>query len=428
MQTKNKVERTVKKAISLDNFSKTSVLIVGGGTAGWMAAAFFSRQGMTVTLIESAQVPIIGVGESTLPAMTKFCQNLGLEEHQWMPQVNAIHKLGIRHQGWSHNGQDWWHWFVYDRKSQDTHHDYVRDGTLPESIYEYSFHVDATKFGSLVCGPVARQHGCQHIIDDVLTVTVAEKGITGVVTREHGVLTADFYLDCTGFARVLAKAMGIKYHKFEHAINDRAIACHQPALPSTKRYTQTRCLSAGWNWEIALTNRRGAGYVFSRDYISDDAALQEYLTLYPDTDQSRLRFLDFIPSYTETPIVKNMATVGLSSGFLEPLEATSIWLIQYMIEGVHRILTEKRSAQVFNRAQTRVMNEIYEYILFHYTLSERDDNDYWRYYQQVEQKLNTRSIACQRANLPPADPSTHVRLFTPYNWWSMEHFLSKRKN
>ena len=90
-----------------------NMLVVGGGTAGWMAAAFFARQGMAVTLVESAHVPIIGVGESTLPAMTKFCQQLGLKEQEWMPKVNAVHKLGIRHSGWSANTTtDWWNWFI----------------------------------------------------------------------------------------------------------------------------------------------------------------------------------------------------------------------------------------------------------------------------------------------------------------------------
>lgn len=402
------------------------ILIVGGGTAGWMAAAFFSKNNFDVTLIESKNVPIIGVGESTLPAMTTFCKNLGIDESDWMQKVQAVHKLGICHRGWK-KGSDtnWWHWFEYDRSKQESKHEYIKNGTLPESILEYSYHIDAIKFGNEVCKPVALKNNCTHIIDDVISINTTDGNITKIVTAESGSFTADFYIDCTGFAKVLSKEVGIEYKSFDYLINDSAIACPQPLLSEPKRYTMTQTMNAGWSWEIALQSRRGAGYVYSSKFISDEDAIEEYIKLYPTTDKKKMRILKFNPEYTETPIKKNCATIGLSSGFLEPLEATAIWLIQYFIEGVFRTLTENRKPDTFNKAQAKVMNEIYYFILCHYTLSDHDHTDYWKYYNDVESKINTKEYVRTKALEDDADPTTYAKLFHPYSWWSMDNVLNR---
>lgn len=402
-----------------------TILVVGGGTAGWMSAAYFSKKGFLVTVVESNRIPIIGVGESTIPAMTTFCREIGLKESDWMDKVGAIHKLGICHKGWKKGSTtDWWHWFEYDRTKQESRHEYLKNGTLPSSTLEYAYHIDAIKFGNEVCKPVAVANKCKHIVDDVISVITNDSGIEGVKTSNNGILTADFYIDCTGFAKILSSALGIKYNKFEHVINDSAIACQQDPLESPARYTLTRKMNAGWNWEIALQNRRGAGYVYSSMYISDEDAIKEYLILYPNTDKSKLRIIRYTSEYTETPIYKNCAVVGLSSGFLEPLEATSIYLIQYFIEGTYAIIKDNRNPAVFNKAQLKVMKEICYFILSHYTLSDHDDTDYWRYYKTLEKKLNTKEYVKLKSKEKDKNPKKYNKVFHPYSWWSMDKFLN----
>ncbi len=401
------------------------VLIVGGGTAGWMSAAFLSKKGFNVTLIESKTIPIIGVGESTLPAMTTFCKELGLADSDWMDKVQAVHKLGICHKGWKKNSNtDWWHWFEYDRRNQESKHEYIKQNKIPESIFEYAYHIDAIRFGNDVCKPVAIKNNCNHIIDDVILVNSSSDGITDIVTKEHGKLTADFYIDCSGFSRVLAKQIGIRYKSFDHVINDSAIACPQEPLEQINRFTITRKMNCGWNWEIALQHRRGAGYVYSSKFINDDDAIKEYINLYPATDRNKLRVLKFKSEYSENPIHKNCITIGLSSGFLEPLEATSIWLIQYFVEGFYRTITENLDPKIFNKAQSKIMNEIHDFILCHYTLSDHDDTGYWGYYKDLEKQLNTKRFVRSKSLEEDSDPKKYTKMFHTYSWWSMNKFLN----
>jgi len=401
------------------------ICIVGGGTAGWMAAAYLSKKGFDITLIESKNIPIIGVGESTLPAMTTFCRELGLSDSEWMDKVQSVYKLGICHKGWKKGSNiDWWHWFEYDRNKHDARHEHVKNGTLPDSVFEYAYHIDAIKFGNEVCKPVAQKNNCRHIIDDVISVSTDDNGITSILTKEHDSINADFYIDCTGFAKVLAKKVGIIYKDFEHVINDSAIACPQEPLDKINRFTITRKMSSGWCWEIALQNRRGAGYVYSSKYISDDEAINEYISLYPDTDKEKLRVLKFNSEYCKNPIHKNCAVIGLSSGFLEPLEATSIWLTQYFVEGLYKTIKDKRDAKIFNKAQLKVMHDIHYFILCHYTLSDNDDTEYWRYYKELEKKLNTKEYVKSMALVGDSNPEKYAKIFHPYSWWSMNKFLN----
>jgi tryptophan halogenase len=401
------------------------ICIIGGGTAGWMSAAYFSKKGFEVTLIESKNIPLIGVGESTLPAMTSFCRELGLDDNEWMNKVQSVHKLGICHKGWKKNSNiDWWHWFEYDRTKHEEKHNYILNGGLPNSLFEYAYHIDAIKFGNEVCKPVAISYNCNHIVDDVIDVLVDDVGITNIHTKEHGLIKSEFYIDCTGFAKVLSKKVGIKYKKFDHVINDSAVACPQESLDHINRFTITRKMNCGWNWEIALQHRRGAGYVYSSKFITDEDAIKEYIDIYPNTDKSKLRILKFNSEYSLNPIYKNCAVIGLSSGFLEPLEATSIWLIQYFVEGLFNIIKNQRNPEIFNRAQQKVMKEIHYFILCHYTLSDHDDTEYWKYYKNLEKELNTKEYVRIKSLEKDSDPEKYNKIFHLYSWWSMNKFLN----
>jgi tryptophan halogenase len=397
-----------------------SIIIVGGGSAGWMAAAYLSTKGCSVTLVESADIPIVGVGESTLPAMNNFCQQLGLNESQWMQSCSAVYKLGINHTGWSTKRDHWWHWFIYDRQNQNSQHNYLQNNTLPDQDkLEYGYHVDATAFGQSL-QPLALSNGCKHLVDKVSKVALTDSGSIASLHTESGItLIADYYIDCTGWTKMLTTAVGSQYQPYTYLVNDRAIACPQILSGTPDRYTKTFAKSAGWIWDIALTNRRGTGYVYSSKYISDQQAIDEYCEHFPHTDRTKIRQLRFTPEKCIDPFNKNVCAVGLSSGFIEPLEATSLFLTQYNIMNFYKVISTDRSPAVFNRAQAKLVDEIYLYILAHYTLSDRQDNEYWQHYQAVEKIINTRQLAADNAKKPDINVWQSTGLFFPYNWWAM---------
>lgn len=401
------------------------ICVVGGGTAGWMATAYLS-QNFDVTIIESPIIPIVGVGESTLPIVKKFCDDLGLDEKDWMPLCQAEYKLGIKHEGWKNNRKDtWWHWFLYDRNKDSEMLEHIENNTLPESG-GYAYHVDATKFGATVMKPVALKNGAKHLVDTVKEVVLNDQGeISYLDLEETGRVEYDLYVDCTGFARVLSKKIGIEYIPYEHLINDSAIACPQPSAPEQNRYTITRTMNHGWMWEIALQHRRGAGYVFSSKHCSDQEAIDEYLQYFPESDRNKLRVIKFKPEYAKNPFYKNVATVGMSCGFIEPLEANSIWMIAYNVLGLHRCLTENRAFEVFNRAFRKTSFEMYDFILSHYTLSGHDHTQYWKYYNDLEKSMDTKSKVIEKSKLDDVPFGSHSGIFYPYSWWTKNRYFNE---
>jgi flavin-dependent dehydrogenase len=402
-----------------------NILIVGGGTAGWMAAAYLS-QNFNVTIIESADIPIIGVGESTLPIIKKFCDDLGLDEKEWMPLCQAEYKLGVRHDGWHKDRKDsWWHWFSYDRTKDADAIRHMEEGTMP-SVGNYAYHVDASKFGNIVMKPVALKNNATHIIDTVDDVILAPDGsIDYLVLRNTGIKSYDLYVDATGFSKILAKKVGINYLPYDHLINDSAVACPQELAPIQNRYTITRTMNHGWMWEIALKSRRGAGYVFSSKHCTDEEAIQEYLTYFPESNKEKLRVIKFKPEYAKDPFYKNVATVGMSCGFIEPLEASSIWMITYNVLGLHRCLTEGRSFETFNRAFRKTSLELYNFILSHYTLSGHNHTPYWEYYNNLEKSINTKQGLIEKSKLEDVEFGKHPGIYYPYSWWSKNNYFNK---
>lgn len=400
-----------------------NILIVGGGTAGWSAAAYLSRD-FDVTLVESKDVPIIGVGESTLPLMQKFCQDLNIDESDWMDSCSAIHKLGIQHIGWKKDIREpWFHWFLYNRDDHDRF-DHLEKGTLPEGKFEYAYHVDATKFGIEVMKPLALKNGTKHLIDSVTDIILADDGsVDHIFLSNTGKVKYDLYVDCSGFAKIFAKKLGIEFQRYDYLKNDSAIACPQPLEKTIKRHTITRTMNHGWMWEISLQNRKGVGYVYSSEFCSDDEAIEEYLEHWPETDRSKLRVLKFTPGYAKTPFHMNVALIGLSAGFIEPLEANGIWLINFSIMGLHKCLKDGVSFEVFNRRYKIIMEDVKNFIISHYTLSDLDHTPYWEYFKQLEKELNTKDIVKKQADQEDTPFGTSLKLFHPYSWWSKSKYF-----
>ena len=411
--------------MALTNDVIKSILVVGGGTAGWMSACYFAKQGFTVTLIESPLVPNIGVGESCLPALSYFCEQLGLKDEDWMSESNAVYKLGIYHYNWLREGSLWKNWFCYDRNNCNSEWLSENGQLPPRESRRHSYHIDAVAFGQMLKNRVALPNGVRHIEAHIVNVNQhADGSVSGLQLQDGTALTADFYVDCSGPAQLLTRKAGIKFKDYGDIPNDRAIACPQINEPSgPPKYTITYAGKHGWLWNTALTHRRGCGYTYSSAFCSDEEALAEYLSYYPNTDQSKLRVLKFGSQYAENPLEKNVLAVGLSAGFIEPLEATSIFLIQYYIETFGKIVNTGKDPRVYNRTVHRITREMYEFVLTHYTLTQRNDSEYWRYFQDLERKLDTRTMVLDRANQPDTGEWMGTKLFFPYNWWSKaNHF------
>ncbi len=358
------------------------ILIVGGGTAGWLTAAYLAkhRSGSRITLIESSEIPTIGVGEGTFPTIARTLASLGVDEAAFMRGSGAAFKQGIKFVDWGRaveNGRHshYYHPFALPREPDGLDllpywlggeaggASYADAVTLQERVCEagrapkrasdaefrgpmnYAYHLDAARFGNYLSG-VARAAGVVHLTGTVDDVELDEQGaIASVVTREHGKLTAGLFIDCTGFrSTLLGRALGVPFlDKNDVLFVDRAVAVQVPygsewaAIPP---YTISTAHEAGWTWDIALAERRGIGYVYSSRHTDEsraEAVLRNYVG--GAADNLPVRHLKMQVGWRERHWVKNCVAVGLSGGFLEPLESTGIILIEaaaHMIASFHQ--------------------------------------------------------------------------------------------
>ncbi len=394
------------------------ILIIGGGTAGWMAAIGFAHAwpDATITLLESDAIGIIGVGEGSTPKMRQFFRNLGISDAEWMPHCNGTYKCGIRFPGWSTrpNFETYYHPFfsasddpyihafyrnvILRRENLDAHahpdiffiSNYLSQHSrapLPENTdyaAEYAYHFDARLIGDFL-KQRAMARGVRHMVDMVTSVKQAETGeILGVETAKHGFVEADFFVDCSGFASILVgKALQVPFRSYKQFLfNDRAVAMPTPhADPKVMRSeTLSMALKFGWVWKIPLTNRVGNGYVYSSDHVSAEDAereLRAYLKL-PDDDQTEARHLKMRIGRLERHWEKNCLAIGLSQGFLEPLEATALMVVQETIEKfIETYALGPEHREDFNARINHRFDSIRDYIQMHYLLNSRTDTAYW---------------------------------------------------
>jgi len=401
------------------------ILIVGGGTAGWLTAAYLAKhlRGVRITLIESSEIPTIGVGEGTFPTIAKTLASLGVDEAAFMRESGAAFKQGIRFVDWGRaveNGRHshYYHPFALPREPDGLDllphwlggeaggASYADAVTLQERVCDagrapkrasdaefrgpmnYAYHLDAARFGNFLSG-VARASGVVHLTGTVDDVELDEQGaIASVVTREHGKLTAGLYIDCTGFrSALLGRALGVPFQdKKDVLFVDRAVAVQVPyasewaAIPP---YTISTAHEAGWTWDIALAERRGIGYVYSSRHTDEtraEAVLRDYVG--GAADDLPVRHLKMQVGWRERHWVKNCVAVGLSGGFLEPLESTGIILIEaaaHMIASFHQPGSgPEPAARQFNALMTKRYERIVDFIKMHYFLTRRTDTAFWR--------------------------------------------------
>lgn len=406
-----------------------SILICGGGTAGWMAANVFQHRwpSTQITLIESDSVGIIGVGEGSTPYLKHFFAQLGIRDSDWMPQCNATYKVGISFPNWStrEGYEQYFHPFFseldiepgdpffHNAKLQksgvaaNAHPDHYFvtaqmargckapiSSKYPDLNIDYGYHFDSGLLGEYL-KKRAICLGLIHVVADIEHVIVDDNSNIVSVNTNIGNHTAEVYVDCTGFrSLLLQQALDEPFISYQdNLFNDSAIAIatdlnlDEPIAPQTR----SSALTCGWAWQIPLTNRYGNGYVYSSKYISDDDAeqeLREHLGI-TDRPEIKARRLKMKVGRVEHHWKNNCLAIGLSQGFIEPLEATALMLVQYTIDNfiehydrceanIAYDQNNQLAAQAsFNQNVNNMMEGIRDYIVTHYVTNSRDDSAYW---------------------------------------------------
>lgn len=419
-----------------------NIVIVGGGSAGWMTAAYLRKaleRNVQITLVESSNITTVGVGEATFSTIKIFFDSLGLQEHEWMPKCNATYKMAIKFANWNARGQHFYHPFqryemvdgfdiaewwlkmkrgeepfdyacflipllcdnkrspryfdgtVFDDKVQDL---FSRESMPEKNVladlkvqYPYAYHFDANLLARFL-KDYATQRGVKQIVDDVIDVKLAENGsIDSIITREHSNISADLFIDCTGFRGLLInKALGEPFVSFsESLLCDRAIAMQIPTdikKDGINPYTTATALSSGWVWNIPLYGRIGTGYVYSSQFISPEEAEQEFRQhLGAASDNCKASHIKMRIGRNRNSWVKNCVAIGLSSGFVEPLESTGIFFIQHGIEELVSHLPDtsfnEELIRSYNRTIAHCIDGVRDFLTLHYCASDRADTAFW---------------------------------------------------
>ncbi len=416
----------MKNNSQIDNETnrKTSpfrIVILGGGTAGWMAANLFAKQWQSdrveVQLIESPDVGIIGVGEGSTPTLKRFFKKLDIDESDWMPQCNATYKVNIRFEGWSPaSGITYYsHPFtsqvdVFTTRSfmlncrtrclgLDTHtrpEDFILNGLLAKEgktpqaptnfpfIMEYGYHFDSNLLGKYLA-KLAQSNGVRYRQLHIADASLSPKGeVNCLLTKEGENINADLFVDCSGFSSVLMqKKLKIPFKSYkENLFNDSAVVMPTPISSQIPVETLSTALSSGWCWKIPLSNRFGNGYVYSSDFISADNAELEFRKHIGTIDsKEECRHLKMQVGQLETHWTHNCIGLGLSQGFIEPLEATALHLVQLCIEDFIKALEKGDFTSQYRREYNQQISERFDrtrdYIVAHYKLNTKRDNEYW---------------------------------------------------
>jgi tryptophan halogenase len=407
-----------------DKPPKTRVVILGGGTAGWMTAAALVKQladSCTVELIESEEIGIVGVGEATLPHIRFFVESLGVDEAEFMKATHATFKLGIEFHDFGRVGTHYLHpfgSFGAPLNEVPFHHYWLqlqsrgKGGALWDSsicnvmaarkrfappppgsaLYSYAYQFDSTLFG-----PYLRDYSVARgaIRTEGKVVDVERNGETGDVVAlklQNGErIQGDLFVDCSGFrALLIGQTLEEEWEDWSRWLPcDRAVAMPcAPGASGIEPYTRAHAMSAGWRWRIPLQHRVGNGYVYSSAHVGDDEAAGALIAAVEGEPLADPRLLKFRAGRRKRSWSKNVVAVGLASGFLEPLESTSIYLVQGAIAQlielfpIDRIREEDRAE--FNRVTDVEYDRIRDFLILHYHATERADSSFWNHVRTMD--------------------------------------------
>ena len=397
-----------------------SICIVGGGTAGWSAAALLSQvlrgSGCRITLIESSAIPTVGVGEATIPPIFDFLRNIGADEVEFIRRCRATFKLGIQFRDWLHHNHAYWHPFGnlgVTINQRPFHHYYCMnraagygetladlcpsvalaedgkfafpspDGQWPGGAVAYALHFDAGLVAAFL-----RDHavaaGVERLDRRIVGATRGEgERIARVQFDDGESLEADFYIDCSGFRGLLIEeTLGAGFEDWKHWLPcDSAVAAPTAAQEQRAPYTVATARSAGWQWRIPLQHRTGNGLVYASDFISDADAQAQLLAGLDGEAQADPRVLRFTAGLRKRAWVGNCLAIGLSAGFLEPLESTSIHLIHTGLNRLLDLFPDRRFdpalIAAYNRDVHREYAHIRDFLLLHYVPNRREGEPFW---------------------------------------------------
>jgi len=474
-----------------------SIVVVGGGTAGWITASVLQRrlgQGgerpVQITLVESKRIGILGVGEATVPSIRTLLRFLGIGEDEFITATSASFKHGIHYRDWkqepgaahntyfhpfdytsilSCNPQLWWlaarahlpgAQYAQDIGVQFTTASAGRAPRSPgmppyEGVHGYAYHLDAELLAEFLAARAVRR-GVTRLFGTVLRATQAADGsVTSIETEEHGTIEGDFFVDCTGFASLLmTRTLGAGFTSYNESLFcDRAVALRVPTAPdeAMRPYTTTTAKPAGWVWEIDLQSRRGTGYVYSSNHTTPEQAEVELRRhVGPRSKGLQARHLCMRVGRSDVFWQGNVAAIGLSGGFIEPLESTGIFLIEVgalqLMDSLQGVLGLARAgggsadgkgtadsgasraaylaalkplAAIYNRRMTGLYEEIRDFVKVHYFLTQRRDTAFWRDNADPASAPDSLLALLELWSLRPPqqfDFTTRFSLFSEHSW------------
>lgn len=444
------------------------IVIVGGGSSGWMTAAYLAKSlpREKITVVESSRIGTIGVGEATFSTIKLFFDSLGLEERDWMPRCSASYKLAIKYADWraakghfyhpferfpvaaGRHAGDWWLKLHRDREPFDytcfvtpalcdakrsprfldgsvydeAVRDFFTEGKRAPNVeigahqvqYPFAYHLNAGELAAFLY-EYATKLGVERILDDVVEVPLRSDGsIAGIRTRERGVIDGDLFVDCTGFRGLLInKTLQEPFVSFgNRLLNDSAVALQVPRdieRDGIQPYTTAQAHTAGWSWNIPLFGRDGTGYVYSSAFIDKDEAEREFREfLGPAAAGCTANHIKMRVGRCRRLWVKNCVAIGLSGGFVEPLESTGIFFIQLGIEELVNHLPatfdpDENAIASYNKILGECIDGVADFLQIHFRASDRIDTPFWRATKETElsDSLQAR-LQIWKARLPEA--------------------------
>lgn len=439
------------------------VVIVGGGTAGWMVAAALSKsldtKNISLELVESEAIGTVGVGEATIPHIKYFNRLAGIEETEFLRHTSATFKLGIEFVNWGKLGESYVHPFGpygVDMQGVHFHHTWLRQkhkGTAkpidefslpgmaakagkfqhprpdltssPMGSMDYAYQFDAALYAKLM-RKVAEERGVTRTEGKIVSVrqNVTNEHIESLELENGSIINGELFIDCSGFRGLLIEeTLKTGYEDWTHYLPcDRAVTRLSERLDELPPYTRATAKEAGWQWRIPLQSRTGNGYVYSSKFISDDEALASLNESLDTPAIAEPKFLRFKTGIRKQTWNKNVVAIGLAAGFLEPLESTSIHLVQTAIA---RLMTNwpdklfnQHDIDYFNRKTHFEYEKVRDFLILHYYATERNDSPFWDYCRTMDipKTLEQRiAIYKENARLYRED----LELFTPVSWFAV---------
>jgi len=413
-----------------------SIVIVGGGSSGWMSAATLISQfpSKKITLVESPNYSTVGVGESTIAGITRWMNLIGVKDEEFMPPTDASYKTSIRFSDFYRKGSGSFHypfgeidltgnygnndWFLKKALHPETDvSDYAdcmfsnmalvnankisknEHGGFTSYDFEkhVAYHFDATKFGIWLRDQYCLPRGVIHKLSNVNSINQTADGISSIDLEDGTKLTADLFVDCTGFKSMLiGETLGVEFEVLDNLPNDCAWACQIPYQDKEKElqsFTNCTAIENGWCWNIPLWSRLGTGYVFSTKYVDKNDALEEFKNYLCSEQMAVPRTREQVESYNYKLVpfrsgihkhlwVKNVVAIGLSAGFVEPLESSGLFTVHEflfrLVRSLQRDYVTQWDKDTFSGSCRAQYKEFSEFVGMHYALSHRDDTAYWK--------------------------------------------------